>query len=99
MATKDVIDFLKDKGGFNSLKDLADAAGIDQTRMKNLRKSHTRISVEEETRLAAACGLPTMAVIALFEADREPEKAGYWKRFSEGFRWPRKTLNRAFSFA
>lgn len=78
-----LIDVFMQKANFNSVRSLADKSGIERTRMQNIRNGQTRISVEEEVRIAEACGLDPLEVIAAFETEREPDMAYFWSRYAD----------------
>lgn len=85
MSIKTAIDFLKQKGKFDSYAALARAAGMDRIRMQNMRAGVVTPSVREEFALADACGMQHVEVIALLETAKDPEQKSFWQRYTNVF--------------
>ncbi|CAJ0808806.1 hypothetical protein R77560_04789 [Ralstonia thomasii] len=94
MSIKEAIDFLKQRGRFDSYAALARAAGMDRIRMQNIRAGVASPSVKEEFALAEACGMKPADAVALLEAAKDPESRSFWKKYSEVFRRPLNAPNR-----
>lgn len=86
MGVKDVIKFFKEKGGFNSYDQLADAAGVKRKRVEHAVTRESQLTASEEAAIAAAAGVPPIKGIAMFEKAYGGTLASIWANF-------RKPLN------
>ncbi|MCK4152126.1 helix-turn-helix domain-containing protein [Ralstonia pseudosolanacearum] len=86
MSIKTAIDFLKEKGKFDSYAAMARAAGISRARMQNIRAGLATPNVREEYALADACGMQPVEVIALVETAKDPEQRSFWSKYTQVFR-------------
>ena len=96
MSIKTAIDFLKQRGKFDSYASLARAAGMDKIRMQNMRAGVVTPSVREEFALADACGMQHVEVIALLETAKDPDQKSFWQRYTNVFRKPLRASNLTF---
>ncbi|CAJ0855048.1 hypothetical protein [Ralstonia flatus] len=81
MSVKDAIEFIKQRGGFNSYRALADAAGVNLRRIDNAVARGSALTASEEAKLGKAAGMNPVAAIALLEQAYDPATANLWKVF------------------
>lgn len=95
MGVKDVMIFLKQKGGFNSYEQLADAASVKRKRVEHAVSRGSQLTATEEAQLATAAGISPLKGIAMFEQAYDPATAGLWKAFRKWLRAMKPTTGMA----
>lgn len=81
MSVKDAIEFIKQRGGFNSYRALADASGVNLRRIDNAVARGSALTASEEAKLGKAAGMNPVAAIALIEQAYDPATAALWQVF------------------
>lgn len=81
MSVKDAIKFIKQRGGFNSYRALADASGVNLRRIDNAVARGSALTASEEAKLGKAAGMNPVAAIALIEQAYDPATAALWQVF------------------
>ncbi|MGO4158233.1 hypothetical protein [Cupriavidus sp. YAF13] len=95
MSVKEAIEFLKLKGGFNSYRALADAAGIDLRRIDNAVARGSALTATEEIALGTAAGMKPMAAIRLLEAAYDPAREAILAGFRKLLNAPKLGISMA----
>ncbi|MEF3058418.1 hypothetical protein V4C85_00810 [Ralstonia solanacearum] len=83
---REVIDFLKEKGGFKSDPLLARAAGINPRRLEHAIQRGSQLTASEEVALGYAAGINPVHAMRLIETAYDPAREAIWKGFQKLFR-------------
>lgn len=92
MSVKEAIEFIKLKGGFNSYRALAEAAGVDLRRVDNAVGRGSSLTATEEIALGTAAGMQPMEAIALLETAYDPKRASMFSKFQQLFKRARSAV-------
>lgn len=95
MSVKEAIEFLKEKGGFNSYRALAEAAGVNLRRVDNAVCRGSALTATEEIALGKAAGMRPMDAIRLLELAYDPTRESIFAGFRRLLSAPNSGLSMA----
>jgi len=92
MSVKEAIEFIKLKGGFNSYRALAEAAGVDLRRVDNAVGRGSALTASEEIALGSAAGMQPMDAIRLIETAYDPSRETMYAKMQQLFKRARRAV-------
>ncbi|QGS33276.1 hypothetical protein [Cupriavidus metallidurans] len=97
MSVKEAIEFIKLRGGFNSYRALAEAAGVDLRRVDNAVGRGSALTATEEIALGSAAGMKPLEAIKLLETAYNPANESMYSKLQKLFKPARRAMTLRFA--